>query len=187
MAKRELSSTLKNLKFMQRAAQKDDKSKKDDDVLPAADFPSSSVVKRCVVIVEGDPHPGATRGRMSFLCFNPSIDKLNDATSENSETGAAAASSCKQNEKTMSRENGSAQSRPENMDLDASSSDGYADFKRKQAEAASEAQYPNKSRRKDQENNDSTPNSSRGSQKQHKRDKLDWSVLRPPKHQSRKR
>lgn len=27
-----------------------------------------------VVIVEGDPHPGATRGRMSFQSFNPSID-----------------------------------------------------------------------------------------------------------------
>lgn len=27
-----------------------------------------------VVMVEGDPHPGATRGRMSFQSFNPSID-----------------------------------------------------------------------------------------------------------------
>ncbi|GFP97371.1 hypothetical protein PHJA_001881200 [Phtheirospermum japonicum] len=186
MAKRELSSTLKNLKFMQRAAPKDEKSKKDDDVLPAADFPSSSAVKRCVVIVEGDPHPGATRGRMSFLSFNPSIDKLND-TSEHSETGSASASYGRQNETTPSRENGSAQYRTENVELDASSSDGYGDFKRKQAEVASEAQYPNKSRKNDQDNQDSTPNSSQGSQKQHKRDKLDWSVLRPPKHKSRKR
>ncbi|KAL3625850.1 hypothetical protein CASFOL_030379 [Castilleja foliolosa] len=187
MAKLELSSTLKNLKFMQRAAQKDEKSKKDDDVLPAADFPSSSAVKRCVVIVEGDPHPGATRGRMSFLSFNPSIDKLNDETSEHNENKSAAASSGRQNETTLSRENGSAQSRHNNVELDASSNEGYGDFKRKQAEVASEAQYPNKLRKNDQENQELTPNSSRGSQKQHKRDKLDWSVLRPPKHQSRKR
>lgn len=30
--------------------------------------------KCSVVIVEGDPHPVATSGRMSFLSFNPSID-----------------------------------------------------------------------------------------------------------------
>lgn len=30
---------------------------------------------RCsVVLVEGDPHPGALKGRMSFQSFNPSID-----------------------------------------------------------------------------------------------------------------
>lgn len=27
-----------------------------------------------VVIIEGDPHPGAIKGRMSFQSFNPSID-----------------------------------------------------------------------------------------------------------------
>lgn len=27
-----------------------------------------------IVIMEGDPHPGAMRGRMSFLSFNPSLD-----------------------------------------------------------------------------------------------------------------
>ncbi|RVW66038.1 hypothetical protein CK203_007430 [Vitis vinifera] len=35
--------------------------------------------KSSVVIMEGDPHPGATKGRMSFQNFNPAIDKLNDA------------------------------------------------------------------------------------------------------------
>ncbi|CAA3020408.1 M-phase phospho 6, partial [Olea europaea subsp. europaea] len=34
--------------------------------------------KCSVVIVEGDPHPVATSGWMSFLSFNPSIDKLNE-------------------------------------------------------------------------------------------------------------
>ena len=27
-----------------------------------------------MVLVEGDPHPGAFKGRMSFQSFNPSID-----------------------------------------------------------------------------------------------------------------
>lgn len=27
-----------------------------------------------VVIMEGDPHPGAAMGRMSFQSFNPSVD-----------------------------------------------------------------------------------------------------------------
>ena len=27
-----------------------------------------------MVLVEGDPHPGALKGRMSFQSFNPSID-----------------------------------------------------------------------------------------------------------------
>ncbi|KAF2311820.1 hypothetical protein GH714_026922 [Hevea brasiliensis] len=31
-----------------------------------------------VVIMEGDPHPGAAMGRMSFQSFNPSVDKLNE-------------------------------------------------------------------------------------------------------------
>ncbi|KAK6163179.1 hypothetical protein DH2020_000043 [Rehmannia glutinosa] len=183
MAKRELSNTLKNLKFMQRASQKDEKAKTEEEVVPTGDFPSSSAVKRCVVIVEGDPHPGATRGRMSFLSFNPSIDKLNGEASDHSETGSAATSSGRQNEGTPIRENGSTQYRSDNVELDASS---ISDFKRKQAEVASEPQYPNKSIKNDRDNQDSTPTSSRTSQKQHKREKLDWSVLRPPKYQSKK-
>ncbi|XP_030956005.1 uncharacterized protein LOC115978122 isoform X2 [Quercus lobata] len=63
MAKRELSSTLRNLKFMQRAALREENTKKDEDVKPDG-----------VVIMEGDPNPGAIKGRMSFQSFNPSID-----------------------------------------------------------------------------------------------------------------
>ncbi|PPR87456.1 hypothetical protein GOBAR_AA33232 [Gossypium barbadense] len=70
MAKRELSSTLRGLKFMQRAAQREDKVKKEE-VKPEE---SSAITRKCVVIMEGDPHPGAVVGRMSFLSFNPSID-----------------------------------------------------------------------------------------------------------------
>nr|KJB20048.1 hypothetical protein B456_003G130300 [Gossypium raimondii] len=70
MAKRELSSTLRGLKFMQRAAQREDKVKKEE-VKPEE---SSAITRKCVFIMEGDPHPGAVVGLMSFLSFNPSID-----------------------------------------------------------------------------------------------------------------
>ncbi|EOY33994.1 Scarecrow-like transcription factor 11, putative isoform 2 [Theobroma cacao] len=71
MAKRELSSTLRGLKFMQRAAQREEKVKKEEEVNPEG---SNTITKKCVVIMEGDPHPGAIVGRMSFQSFNPSID-----------------------------------------------------------------------------------------------------------------
>ncbi|XP_011089497.1 uncharacterized protein LOC105170435 isoform X1 [Sesamum indicum] len=187
MAKRELSSTLKNLKFMQRASLKDEKTKKEEEVVSAGDFPSTSAVKRCVVIVEGDPHPGMTRGRMSFLSFNPSIDKLNEEASDVSETETPATSSGRQNETISSRENASSQYRSDNSELDASSSIANGDLKRKQTEVTSEAQYPNKSLRNFQDNQDSSPTRNHSTQKLHKRDKLDWSVLRPPKHGSKKR
>ncbi|KAL7153638.1 hypothetical protein ABFS83_04G182500 [Erythranthe nasuta] len=186
MAKRELSSTLKNLKFMQRVTQKDEKAEKaekEEEVMPAGDFPRSAAVKRCVVLVEGDPHPGVTRGRMSFLSFNPSIDKLNEVASDPSETESAATSSGRQNEAIPSRENGgSAQHRLDKLEVDAND-----DLKRKQSQVFSEEGYPNKSRKNDQENQDSPQTSSRSPQKRNKREKLDWSVLRPPKYQSKKR
>ncbi|KAL1545135.1 hypothetical protein AAHA92_21893 [Salvia divinorum] len=182
MAKRELSNTLKNLKFMQRTSQKEEKTKKEEEVLPASDFPACSAVKRCVVIVEGDPHPGATRGRMSFLSFNPSIDKLNEEASTPSETESAATSSGRQNQSF--RENGSSQGRPEDLGLESPSSDSIGNHKRKQHDDGAEA---HKSRKSNQDNQDSNSARSRSSQKLNKREKLDWNVLRYRKHHSKKR
>nr|KJB20050.1 hypothetical protein B456_003G130300 [Gossypium raimondii] len=62
---------------MQRAAQREDKVKKEE-VKPEE---SSAITRKCVFIMEGDPHPGAVVGLMSFLSFNPSIDKLNEEAS----------------------------------------------------------------------------------------------------------
>ncbi|XP_024981048.1 uncharacterized protein LOC112517898 isoform X2 [Cynara cardunculus var. scolymus] len=90
MAKRELSNTLKNLKFMQRGANKEEKTKKEEEVIPDGNFPSFITTKKCVVIMEGDPTPGAIRGRMSFQSFNPSIDKLNDEASNPRQSGSDA-------------------------------------------------------------------------------------------------
>ncbi|MQM14358.1 hypothetical protein Taro_047290 [Colocasia esculenta] len=76
MAKREFSSTLKNLKFMQRATKKEEKPKEEEVKLQPDDvFGSSAALrKKCIVIMEGNPHPGGVKGRMSFQNFNPSID-----------------------------------------------------------------------------------------------------------------
>ncbi|CAL5386659.1 unnamed protein product [Camellia sinensis] len=46
MAKRELSNTLKNLKFMQRAVQREEKSKKEEEVIPDGNFPSSGTLNK---------------------------------------------------------------------------------------------------------------------------------------------
>uniref|UniRef100_A0A453DXT7 Uncharacterized protein n=1 Tax=Aegilops tauschii subsp. strangulata TaxID=200361 RepID=A0A453DXT7_AEGTS len=35
---------------------------------------SVQVARKCVVVMEGNPLPGAVKGRMSFQNFNPSID-----------------------------------------------------------------------------------------------------------------
>ncbi|XP_070024522.1 uncharacterized protein LOC107761226 [Nicotiana tabacum] len=185
MAKRELSSTLRNLKFMQRAALRDEKPKKEEEeevVIPDETFPSSAP-KRCVVIMEGDPHPGTTRGRMSFQCFNPSIDKLREEASKPHSEGSAACSS-ETSEINSKRENGTSQCGLENSHVDDSRHSPNEDLKRKQDDTSSEAQYPNKSHKRVLGNPESSPSSSRSSQKPHR---LDWSVLKPPKSQKKRR
>ena len=57
------------------------------------------------------------------------------------------------------------------------------DVKRKQPEIISEAQNLNKSPKIDQGDRHSSPNSSLGSFKKPKGDKLNWNALRPPKGQ----
>ncbi|XP_073134040.1 uncharacterized protein [Henckelia pumila] len=182
MAKRELSSTLKNLKFMQRASQKVEKLEKEEQVITAGDFPSSSAPKRCVVVIEGEPHPGARRGRMSFLSFNPSIDKLNEEAYGLGENGSTATSSGRLTETSSTRENTSPQ---DNLESDILINVG--DMKRKHPDLSSDPSYPNKSWKNSLDHQDSSPRSSHSSQKQQKREKLDWNVLRPPKHQNKKR
>ncbi|KZV28646.1 hypothetical protein F511_13778 [Dorcoceras hygrometricum] len=164
------------------ASQKVEKLEKEEQVVAAGDFPSSSATKRCVVIIEGEPHPGATRGRMSFLSFNPSIDKLNEEACDLSQNGSTATSSGRQTETTSTRENTSLQDDSESDNL---INDG--ELKRKHPDLSSESSYPNKSRKNSVQHQDSSPSSSRSSQKQQKREKLDWNILQPPKHQCKER
>ncbi|KAK2996057.1 hypothetical protein RJ640_022174 [Escallonia rubra] len=209
MAKRELSTTLKNLKFMQRAAPKEEKSKKEEETTPNGSFPPSSTPKRwygemegSVVITEGDPHPGARKGRMSFQSFNPSIDKLNEEGANVRQPEGSSSSSGNQSGGTPNRssvsfnircamfllsgingcrENGSSQDGSENLKQGHTN----GDLKRKPGAAVAEIRYPNKSQKIDQGMQHSSSNNS-SSQKQPKRDKLDFNVLRPSKSQNKR-
>ncbi|KAI7744255.1 hypothetical protein M8C21_024734 [Ambrosia artemisiifolia] len=137
MAKRELSSTLKNLKFMQRGAKKEENTKKEEEVIPNGNFASYITTKKCMVIMEGDPSPGVTKGRMSFQSFNPSIDKLNEDSSNPRQSDGDATSSGDQGGKPSKREN------EEPGSLNSNKTNG--DLKRKEAEATTEVQRPNRS------------------------------------------
>ncbi|KAJ9146677.1 hypothetical protein P3X46_028913 [Hevea brasiliensis] len=186
MAKREISSTLKNLKFMQRAAQREEKTKKQEEEKPDGSFFSPGIIRKCVVIMEGDPHPGAAMGRMSFQSFNPSVDKLNEEAANfcRPEASDVHATGSSGQSRTSFRENGS--SHDEAGCSDASKAKSDTDLKRKQSEVVAESQNQNKSP-KTEGGQQLSPNSSKASFKQPKREKLDWSVLRPKSQSNQKK
>ncbi|PRQ34157.1 putative M-phase phosphoprotein [Rosa chinensis] len=182
MAKRELSSTLRNLKFMQRATQRDEMVKKEEEeVKPDGGFSSAATqLRKCVVVMEGDPSPGAIKGRISFNGFNPLIDKLNNP----GQPAASASSSGIHSERVSTRESGSSMDEAECSNIDNSNCEPNGDHKRKQSEVLSETQYPNKSPKNDQ--GQSSSNKSKGSFKKPKGGKLDYNILRPSKSQTKK-
>ncbi|KAG0489501.1 hypothetical protein HPP92_006364 [Vanilla planifolia] len=182
MEKREVSSTLRNLKFMQRAAPKGEKIKEEEKRQePDGRFVSTvsstsgatTARRRCLVIVEGDPHPGAFKGRMSFQSFNPSIDKLNEETSTIHQMPMP----------LSSNENGSISDRSEESQGTSSENNLDADLKRKQSAVEMDTKFSNKLPRvENREANGKLKLHSQGSSiKQQKREKLDWNLLRPPK------
>ncbi|XP_039009793.1 uncharacterized protein LOC120138381 [Hibiscus syriacus] len=171
MAKRELSSTLRGLKFMQRAAQREEKAIKEEEVKPEG---INTITRKCVVILEGDPRPRATVGRMSFQSFNPSIDKLNEAASNECRPDASGG-------RTLSSENGSASEATDCAKVSTDKHKGNGDLKRKQSDIVSEPAHPNESPKNSNASHSSPSSSKPSSKKQSKREKLDWSVLRPPK------
>ncbi|XP_042393079.1 uncharacterized protein LOC121984282 [Zingiber officinale] len=180
MAKRELSSTLKNLKFMQRASLKEDKPKEVDNYKPVEDSAAAPAPsRRCIVIMEGDPHPGALKGRMSFQSFNPSVDKLNEEAANNQQNAATASNNNRDSvrpDETTSV--GSMDSR-----IGRSNNASDTDLKRKQLEVDSDKTTPNEILKIHGEEGKHSSSSNRaGSHKQQKREKLDWNVLRPPKY-----
>ncbi|KAL9270660.1 hypothetical protein AKJ16_DCAP10368 [Drosera capensis] len=174
MAKRELSTTLRNLKFMQRAAKKPEKSEEEEEVRkPDGNFLSPGTVlnKKCVVIVEGEPHPGSVKGRMSFRNFNP---KLNDEAANPNKPDASATFSNNTRKNTVERESRPLERRIDEMEA---SSPG----KRKQPEVDCETGDPNIRMNAVEDDPQSSSKGSRKSSKKPKREKLDWNVLRRPK------
>ncbi|WZZ38923.1 hypothetical protein YC2023_035182 [Brassica napus] len=127
MAKREreISSTLRNLKFMQRSALKEEKKKKKIDEEPNGSFSSlGSVARKCLC---GHNRLGSSArallGRMSFQSFNPSIEKMNEEAISGRETDASL---------TISSSNGGRMSFSEPKIEPSRETNG--DLKRKQSE-----------------------------------------------------
>lgn len=195
MAKRELSTTLRNLKFMQRSSprvepnpsakhqeEEEEQQQQRQQQQQQKSFGASvnALKKRCVVIMEGNPHPGAMKGRMSFRSFNPSIDKLHQEAANMHQTPAS-----NTNHQSCGPERGS-----ESHYVANSSSDQDIDLKRKQPEMEMDSPSPTKLQKVasgESSGQSSSQNSTRGSDKQQKQEKFDWSVLRPPKPQMKRR
>ncbi|KAG6570693.1 hypothetical protein SDJN02_27334, partial [Cucurbita argyrosperma subsp. argyrosperma] len=182
MAKRELSNTLRNLKFMQRAGQREEQPKKEEEVKPDENFfPSSTIIRKCVVLVEGDPHPGAFKGRMSFQSFNPSIDRLNEEVASLGQHEIPGSSSGNHSGNLSSRDNGSSQNEASCSNIDEKNCEANEDLKRKQSEVVSDGRHPTKFPRSGRDNQQSSFSHGKGPSKKPKGEKLDWNVLRPSK------
>ncbi|RRT46752.1 hypothetical protein B296_00054258 [Ensete ventricosum] len=197
---------------MQRAAQKDEKPKEVEKVTPGADFGASpSPARRWyaslrlslgIVIMDGDPHPAALKGRMSFQSFNPSIDvsheklfkklypflctpkkkivlqKLNEEAANN------------QQHRSGTSNNGGISKRcivscaATDSRTGSSKNVSDLDLKRKEPESETDKTTPRKLPKTPAEvggGQSRISNDRRASHKQQKHEKLDWNVLRPPK------
>ncbi|PUZ58003.1 hypothetical protein GQ55_5G475300 [Panicum hallii var. hallii] len=177
-AKREISSTLRNLKFMQRgaAAQKvEEKAKVEVQeevvVAPIGGFGSSAqVARKCIVIMEGNPHPGAVKGRMSFQNFNPSIDKLNEEARGDRESESASPSNHHQDSANSSRGDEVPGSRFRGFDIESSESISLNELKRKEPELDMETPSDNP-QKTNVDGRTSSQSNGRGSHKSNKREK----------------
>ncbi|XP_057730951.1 LOW QUALITY PROTEIN: uncharacterized protein LOC130946292 [Arachis stenosperma] len=132
--------------------------------------------------MEGDPHPGAARGRMSLQSFNPSVDvsvKINKEIKKLQQPAA---------ETNISRTQSGNESFRENNSTTEGSERVNGNVKRKQSEVNCEDQYPNKSPKNDDDDDDnhSAPENSFGSFRKPNVDKLDWNVLRSSKAKQKK-
>ncbi|CAI0393080.1 unnamed protein product [Linum tenue] len=178
MAKREISSTLKNLKFMQRGALKEVKPQKQEEVQPDGNFRSPGGIRKCVVIMEGDPHPTAAIGRLSFGSFNPSVDKLNEETANLASPEPASSSGGHTKAKASLRENGLSPDGAECSDTAMPDSHGSGDQKRKQPDVVSETENFNTSAKAVEGGDQSTRKKSKKASFRQKHQKLDFAVLR---------
>uniref|UniRef100_A0ACD5VBY5 Uncharacterized protein n=1 Tax=Avena sativa TaxID=4498 RepID=A0ACD5VBY5_AVESA len=198
-AKKGLSSTLRNLKFMQRAAVAQKVEEKADAeavemqeaevVLPPAANgggvgSSVQVARKCVVVMEGNPHPGAVKGRMSFQNFNPSIDKLNDEASGRPTQSASPSNSHEDSANTGRTDDVSA-SRFRGFNIDNSESISANELKRKEPELAMETPPTRRKLKpvgyRNVDGQSSSQSNGFGSRKSNKREKLDYNLLRQRK------
>jgi len=149
---------------------------------PSGGFGSSAqVARKCIVIMEGNPHPGAVKGRMSFQNFNPSIDKLNEEARGDGESESASPSNHHQDSANSSRGDDVPGSRFRGFDIDSSESISLNELKRKQPELDMEtpSDTPQKT---NVDGRSSSQSNGRGSHKSNKREKkYDFNHLRQKK------
>ncbi|XP_042456231.1 uncharacterized protein LOC122040843 isoform X2 [Zingiber officinale] len=144
--------------------------------LPEDDPLLLHISSHSIVIMEGDPHPGALKGRMSFQSFNPSIDKLNEEAANNQQNVATASNSY--GDSSRVGEATAIGSREPRIGRSNNGSD--VGLKRKQPEVDSNSTTPEEMLKiYSDQGKQSSSNNRTGSLKQQKRGKLDWNVLRP--------
>ncbi|XP_062189381.1 uncharacterized protein LOC133892428 isoform X3 [Phragmites australis] len=137
-----------------------------------------------IVIMEGNPHPGAVKGRMSFQNFNPSIDKLNGEARGDCQTESASPSNYHQDSANSSRGDEVLASRFRDSNIDSSESISLNELKRKQPELEMETPPSHKLPKATGRNVDggsSSQSNGHGSRNSNKREKFDFNLLRPKK------
>lgn len=131
--------------------------------------------------MEGNPHPGAVRGRMSFQNFNPSIDKLNEEAGGDRQAESASPSNHhNQDSANSSRGVEVPASRFSDLDLDSSECISLNELKRKQPELEMETP-PHKPPKTNIDGRSSSQSNGRGSHKSNKHEKPDFNHLRRKK------
>ncbi|KAG9454658.1 hypothetical protein H6P81_007562 [Aristolochia fimbriata] len=177
MAKRELSSTLRSLKFMQRAAQREEKAKAEQEAKAEVQVVLTQEKKKCLVIMDGNTPVGA-RGRMSFQGFNPSVEKLSEEEKNARIHQQEAVSTSSGGEKDQPGRDGFSSGHPRVLDTAGTECNSDRDLKRKQPETEPGKQNTENNGQREVQRH-SLPN-------KQKKEKLDWAVLRPPKQQNRR-
>ncbi|CAM0878500.1 unnamed protein product [Alopecurus aequalis] len=172
---------------MQRAAvaQKlEEKADVEAEMEPAAAV-EGSARRSSVVVMEGNPHPGAVKGRMSFQNFNPAIDKLNDEASGRPSQSASPSTSQQDDANTTRTDDVSAASRFRDFNIDTSESISLNELKRKEPELDMETPPSRRQLKPVGHSADGQSSSQRngfGSRKRsNKREKLDYNLLRQRK------
>lgn len=169
---------------MQRARQKEEVVKKEEEQVIAP----TSGNRKCVVIMESDPTPGAVIGRMSFQNCNPSIEKLKDeADSDKHKTPTT--STADRNGMDIDRENGVSRERNGGLKQNRESDDSE-DLQRKKLKVEAEADADSQSSYLSPTNsiikNVGQSSTFRGRKtSQQGQGKLDWRHLRPPSGRTR--
>lgn len=163
---------------MQRSRLKEESVKKEEEEEQATSSKSGNW--KCVVIMEGDPMPGAVIGRMSFQNFNPSIDKLNDEVEDiDKKRSISTTSIADRNRMNTDGDNEVSHNGSDDVNKNQENDDSDLQSKKLKVEANVQSSYcsPTNSIRRNLSQSSSVEGRKTSQQEFHK---LDWKHLRPP-------